>query len=80
MVFIPIYNFTYFTLTPVMYLDDSIKDYNLILNNQLINSSESIAILTSPINLIINALHPKIQTLITYYLLWLILLIIMKRR
>lgn len=76
----PVYNFTAYTLTPIYLLNDSISDYNYIMNESFNETTQKINILSNSFNIIYNSFHPKIVGVITYYLLWLVLLIILKKR
>jgi hypothetical protein len=76
----PVYNFTGYTLTPIYLLNDSISDYNYIMNESFTETTQKINILSGSFNIIYNSFHPKIVGLITYYLIWLVLLIILKKR
>ena len=76
----PIYNFTAYTLTPIYLLNDSITDYNYIMNESFTETTQKINILSGSFNIIYSAFHPKIVNVMTYYLIWLVLLIILKKR
>jgi hypothetical protein len=76
----PVYNFIGYTLTPIYLLNDSISDYNYIMNESFAETTQKINILSGSFNIIYNSFHPKIIGVITYYLIWLVLLIILKKR
>ena len=76
----PVYNFTGYTLTPIYLLNDSITDYNYLMNESFIESTEKINLLSGSFNIIYSSFHPKIIGVITYYLIWLVLLIVLKKR
>jgi hypothetical protein len=75
----PIYNFTEWTLSPIYSLNNSIGEFNYYMNESFMQMSEDSSILYESINIIYNAIHPKIRDLITYYLIWVVLLIILKK-
>lgn len=76
----PTYNFTYWLLQPITDLTTSINDYSVYMNDSFNKSSTGILVLSGSINTITNGLHPKVKNLITYYLVWLVLLLIMRKR
>jgi hypothetical protein len=75
----PIYNFTGWTLSPINSLNNSIGEFNYYMNESFIQTTEDSSILYKSINTIYNAIHPKIRNVITYYLIWVVLLIILKK-
>lgn len=75
----PTYNFTYWLLQPISDLSIAITNYSIYMNESFNESSTGIAVLSGSINTITNGLHPKIKNLITYYLVWLVLLLIMRK-
>lgn len=78
--FSPMYNFTNYTLMPIIKLNNSISEFNYNMNASFIETTEKTQLLTSSFNIIFNSFHPKIVSVITYYLMWLVLLIILKKR
>jgi hypothetical protein len=76
----PVYNFTAYSLMPIYLLNNSITDYNYIMNESFTETTQKINILSGSFNIIYSAFHPKIVNVMTYYLIWLVLLIILKKR
>ena len=76
----PIYNFTNWSLTPITSLTSSITDFNTEMDKSFLQSKTDSEGLYSSFNTIITAIHPKIINVISYYLIWLILLLILRKR
>jgi len=76
----PIYNFTNYTLSPIRTLTNTIDDFNTEMNTTFTETINKTTDVSGCINVIVNAFPSKIAGVITYYILWLILLIIMRRR
>jgi len=77
--FYPLHNFTNYTLTPIYMLNDTIGTFNTHLNDTFTESINSTNIMGDTIYIISNIFPNKIKGLITYYLVWLLVLIIMKK-
>lgn len=75
----PIYNFTNWSLSPIYSLNDSIGKFNYYMNESFTQTAQDSSILYDSINTIYSAIHPKIRNVITYYLIWVVLLIILKK-
>lgn len=77
---IPIYNFTVYSVSPINQLNDTIDGFNYEMNISFTETSQKIGIFSEAFNIILNSIHPKVVNVITYYLMWLVLLIILKKR
>ena len=75
----PIYNFTNWSLSPIYSLNNSIGEFNYHMNESFTQTAEDSSILYESINTIFGAIHPKIRNVITYYLIWIVLLIVLKK-
>jgi hypothetical protein len=75
----PIYNFTNWSLSPVYSLNSSIGEFNYYMNESFTQTTQDSSILYDSINCIFSAIHPKIRNVITYYLIWVVLLIVLKK-
>lgn len=78
--FYPMYNFTYYALTPIIIMKTTIEAFELILESSLNRSISGMQNMTAPITLITNSIHSKVQNLISYFLVWTIILLIMRKR
>ena len=75
----PIYNFTNWSLSPIYSLNNSIGEFNYYMNESFTQTAQDSSILYESINTIFGAIHPKIRNVITYYLIWVVLLIVLKK-
>lgn len=78
--FSPIQNFTIYAVTPVTLLNESISSFNYEMNISFTETTQKMQLLTESFNIIVSSIHPKVVNVITYYLMWLILLIILRKR
>jgi len=78
--FDPIEDFTIYALSPIYLLNDSIVEFNTHMNTSFTQTYTDMGILTGSFYTITGSFPSKVTNLITYYLIWLILLIILKKR
>ena len=75
----PMYEFTNYSLVPIIILNNSIGVYNVEMNATFAEATTSINTIAEPISIVYNSLPNKILNVITYYLIWVVLLIIFRK-
>ena len=76
--FQPIYNFTYKMAYPLLLLNNSLYNFSIQMNESFNTSSISLNLSTSLLLIILNAFPQKIINVMTYFIIWLIILMIFK--
>lgn len=77
--YLPVYNLFVWTMLPITDLSNNMILYNDAMQNSFSESSSEIAVLSASISIITSGFHPKVVNLMTYYLIWLVLLIILRK-
>ena len=74
----PVYNFTYYIVSPLLGINDTLYDFSIHMNESFTNSSSSLVLSSSILFLIMTNIPDKLINVMTYYLIWLIVLLIFK--
>lgn len=77
-VFEPVYNFTDYIAQPLISLNNTLWNFSTEMNNSFNSSSSHLGLSTNMMFIIMFAIPPKIISVFTYYLIWVIILLIFK--
>jgi hypothetical protein len=74
----PVYNFTYYVASPLLGINDTLYNFSIHMNESFTTSNNSLILSSSILFMIMVNIPDKLINVMTYYLVWLIILLIFK--